>query len=157
MDRQISGTRIIGYTHGSYDLFHLGHLNILRNAKSMCDKLIVGIKTDEYIEQTKNKKPVIPFAERMEIVRAVSYVDTVVPHGDWDTVQAWSYYKFHITFVGDDWKGSEKWKRQEAELAAVNVPVIYFPYTQTTSSTKITALINDRLDSVRIEPPRRAA
>jgi len=135
---------IIGYTTGVFDLFHIGHLNMLKNAKSMCDKLIVGVTTDELVSY-KHKKAVIPFEERIEIVRSIKYVDAVVPQESMDKMEAWSKLKFDIMFVGDDWYGTEKWARYEEEFNKVNVKIIYFPYYKGTSST----LINETLMQLR--------
>jgi len=125
----------IGYTTGVFDLFHIGHLNILKRARLECDHLIVGITTDELSESAKNKKPFIPFQERMDLVEAVKYVDEVVPQTSYDKMEAWNNLKFDRMFVGDDWKGSEQWNAIEDEFAKVGVEIIYFPYTTHTSST----------------------
>ena len=125
----------IGYTTGVFDLFHIGHLNILKRARLECDHLIVGITTDELSESAKNKKPFIPFQERMDLVEAVKYVDEVVPQTSYDKMEAWNNLKFDRMFVGDDWKGSEQWNAIENEFAKVGVEIIYFPYTTHTSST----------------------
>ena len=135
---------IVGYTAGVYDLFHVGHLNLLRNARGMCDKLIVGVTTDELVAY-KFKKAVIPFPERMEIVRSVRYVDAVVPQESMDKMETWTKLKFNVMFVGDDWFETEKWQQVEAQLAQVGVRVVYFPYTKGTSST----LINEALRGLR--------
>ena len=126
---------IIGYTTGVFDLFHIGHLNILKRARLECDHLIVGITTDELSESAKNKKPFIPFQERMDLVEAVKYVDEVVPQTSYDKMEAWNNLKFDRMFVGDDWKGSDQWNTIEDEFAQVGVEIIYFPYTTHTSST----------------------
>ena len=125
----------IGYTTGFFDLFHIGHLNILKRARLECDHLIVGITTDELSESAKNKKPFIPFQERMDLVEAVKYVDEVVPQTSYDKMEAWNNLKFDRMFVGDDWKGSDQWNTIEDEFAQVGVEIIYFPYTTHTSST----------------------
>ena len=125
---------IIGYTAGVYDLFHIGHLNLLKNAKSQCDKLIVGVTTDKAAEY-KNKKPFIPQQERMEIVNAIKYVDEVVPQDDLDKMVAFHKYHFYILFVGSDWQGTDKWNEYERKLAEYGAKVVYLPYTQHTSST----------------------
>ncbi len=137
---------IIGYTTGVYDLFHVGHLNLLKNAKSMCDKLIVGVTTDELVSY-KNKQAVIPFEERMEIVGSIRYVDEVVPQGNMDKIEAWNVIKFNMMFVGDDWAKTEKWIEFEKTFEKVGVKIVYFPYTKTTSST----LINETLVKLRGE------
>lgn len=132
----------IGYTTGVFDLFHIGHLNILRNAKLECDYLIVGVTTDELSENEKGKKPVIPFAERMAIVESIKYVDMVVPQTSYDKFEAWNNLKFNIMFVGDDWKGTPKWDKLEKDFSERGVKIHYFPYTQHTSSTKLRAVLD---------------
>jgi glycerol-3-phosphate cytidylyltransferase len=134
----------VGYTTGVYDLFHIGHLNILKNAKSMCDKLIVGVSTDQLVKK-KLKKSVIPYSERVEIVRSCKYVDTAVPQTSTDKILEWERLKFDILFVGDDWHKSNKWNIYEKKLSLKKVKIIYFPYTKGTSST----LINTTLNALR--------
>ena len=129
---------IIGYTTGVFDLFHIGHLNILRQAKEQCDYLIVGVSTDELTEQYKHKRPVICYEERAEIVKAIRYVDEVVPQTDRDKYAAWEKYRFHRMFVGDDWKGSSLFTELEHKFAPLGVQIVYFPYTAGTSSTVLT-------------------
>lgn len=136
----------IGYTTGVYDLFHIGHLNLLRKAKAQCDYLIVGVSTDDLVEY-KGKRSVIPFEERKEIVGAIRYVDEVVTQENMDKLGAWKKYHFDVMFVGDDWKGTDKWNKIEADLAEVGAKVVYFPYTKGTSST----LINETLHKLRGE------
>lgn len=126
--------KLVGYTTGVFDMFHIGHLNILRNAKSMCDHLIVGVTTDELVSY-KGKQAIIPFKERIEIVRNIGFVDTAIPQSDMEKMDAWKKLKFNRVFVGDDWFGHEKWKKFEADFNKVGVDVIYFPYTEGTSST----------------------
>jgi len=131
----------IGYTSGVYDLFHVGHLNMLRNAKSLCDKLIVGVTTDELVNY-KNKKAVIPFHERMEIVRHIKCVDAVVPQEDMDKMKQWQKLKFDVIFVGDDWYNTDKWKVYEKSFKEVGVQIVYFPYTKGISSTKLNKILD---------------
>lgn len=131
----------IGYTSGVYDLFHVGHLNMLRNAKSLCDKLIVGVTTDELVSY-KNKKAVIPFHERIEIVRNIKCVDVVVPQEDMDKMKQWDKLKFDVIFVGDDWHNTDKWKEIELDFKRVGVQIVYFPYTKGISSTKLNKILN---------------
>ena len=126
----------VGYTTGVYDMFHIGHLNLLKRAKEKCDYLIVGVTTDELVSY-KNKQAMIPFAERFEIIKAIKYVDEVVPQKTMDKMEAWKKYKFDVVFVGDDWKGTDTWNRIEEMFKTVNVDVIYFPYTKHISSTKL--------------------
>lgn len=132
----------IGYTTGVFDLFHIGHLNILRNAKLECDHLIVGITTDELSLKEKGRMPIIPFAERMTIVESIQYVDSVVPQVNYDKIEAWNNLKFNIMFVGDDWKGTEKWNKLDEEFLELGVEISYLPYTQQTSSSKIRKILN---------------
>lgn len=128
-------SKIIGYTTGVFDLFHIGHLNILKRAKEQCDYLIVGVSTDELVQQYKNKTPVISYDERSAIVKAIKYVDEVVPQVDRDKLSAWDKYHFNKMFVGDDWKGSELFNKLEQEFCEKGVEIVYFPYTKGTSST----------------------
>ncbi|WNC67911.1 adenylyltransferase/cytidyltransferase family protein [Thalassotalea nanhaiensis] len=125
----------IGYTTGVFDLFHIGHLNVLKRAKLECDYLIVGVTSDELSISAKNKKPVIPFSERMDIVEAIKFVDEVVPQMNYDKEEAWNNLKFDMMFVGDDWKGTDKWNQIEKDFAEKGVEIFYFPYTTHTSSS----------------------
>ena len=131
---------IIGYTAGVYDLFHIGHLNLLKNAKGMCDKLIVGVTVDELVSY-KNKKAFILYDERIEMVRSCRYVDAVVPQNDMDKLAMCKKLGASYLFVGDDWYGSEKWKNYEKEFNKNNIKIIYFPYTKGISSTRIRELL----------------
>jgi glycerol-3-phosphate cytidylyltransferase len=125
---------ITGYTSGVFDLFHVGHVNLLRNARSMCDRLIVGVTVDELVSY-KGKKAMIPFGERIEIVRSCRYVDVAIAQTDIDKFVAWQKLKYDVLFVGDDWFGDETWKEYEAKLGEVGVKVVYIPYTGGVSST----------------------
>jgi len=136
----------IGYTSGVYDLFHIGHLTLLKNAKAMCDKLIVGVTVDELVVY-KGKKAVIPYHDRAEIVRSIKYVDAVVPQTDMNKLLMCKKLNADILFVGDDWYDTDKWRTIEEELHTIGVRVIYFPYTQGVSSTQI----SKALSSVRNE------
>ena len=127
----------IGYAAGAYDLFHIGHLNILKHAKSACDHLIAGVVSDEMLLASKGKAPVIPLAERLEIVQSIRYVDQAHPEVLPDKLDTWRELRFDIFFKGDDWRGTEKGLRLEREFAAVGVEVVYFPYTMHTSSTQL--------------------
>lgn len=124
----------VGYTSGVYDMFHIGHLNLLKRAKEQCDYLVVGVTTDE-LAMYKNKKPIIPYAERAEIISSIKYVDEVVPQENMDKLSACKKYGAEVIFVGDDWKGTEKWNQIEKDLETIGAVVVYFPYTQGTSST----------------------
>ena len=135
---------VIGYTSGVYDLFHIGHLNLLKNAKGLCDKLIVGVSVDKLVEY-KNKRSVIPFEERIEIVRNIKYVDAAIPQEELDKFKMWEKLHFDILFVGDDWFNSPSWQEMEGKFNKVGVRVVYFPYTKGTSST----LLNETLLNLR--------
>ncbi len=124
----------IGYTSGVFDMFHIGHLNILKKAKENCDYLIVGVTTDE-LALYKNKVPIIPFSERRQIVEAIRYVDMVIPQENMNKKIVCQKYNVDAIFVGDDWKGTEKWNNIESELNQIGTDVVYFPYTKGTSST----------------------
>lgn len=137
MDKQLK----IGYTTGVFDLFHIGHLNILKRAKENCDYLIVGVTTDEEVLRVKNKKVVIPFTERIEIVQSIKYVDSAVPESNTDKIEAWKKYKFDALFKGDDWKGSSQWIKYQQELSAFGVEIVFFPYTEGTSSTLLKSVL----------------
>ena len=140
---------IIGYTTGVYDLFHIGHLNLLKNAKGMCDKLIVGVTVDELVAY-KGKKAMIPFEDRIEIVRSIKYVDAAVPQHDMDKLAACKKLGAKVLFVGDDWYATEKWKEYEKDFEKEGIRIIYFPYTKGVSSTIITeALMNIRKDDLK--------
>ena len=128
---------IIGYTAGVFDLFHIGHLNLLKNAKGMCDKLIVGVTTDDLV-QYKGKSPVIPFVDRLEIVRNIKQVDAVVAQENMDKLEMCKKLKANILFVGDDWYKTEKWESYEQEFKEEGIEIVYFPYTKGVSSTQIT-------------------
>lgn len=129
--------RVVGYTTGVFDLFHVGHLNILRHAKEQCDYLIVGVSTDELCLSYKGKRPIIPFEERISIVEAVKYVDEVIPQTDRDKFKAWEHKRFDILFVGDDWKGTSFFNELEKKFAEAGVRIEYIPYTQGVSATII--------------------
>ncbi len=131
----------IGYTTGVYDLFHIGHLNLLKNAKGMCDKLIVGVTVDELVAY-KGKRAMIPFEDRIEIVRSCKYVDAAVPQYDMDKLAACKKLGAEFLFVGDDWYGTEKWKEYEKEFLEAGIRIVYFPYTKGISSTQITKALN---------------
>ena len=134
---------IIGYTAGVYDLFHIGHLNLLRNAKSVCDKLIVGVSTDELVQEYKKKTPIISHNERMQIVSSIRYVDAVVAQSKRDKFEMWEKLNFEVIIVGDDWHRSKTWDLMEKKFKEVGVKVIYFPHTEGTSSTKINKILDD--------------
>ena len=130
----------VGYTAGVFDLFHVGHLNLLRRAKEICDYLIVGVSTDELVSY-KYKKAVICFDERKAIIEAIRYVDLVVPQENMDKMGAWDKYRFDVMCVGDDWKNTEKWNEYEKKFREIGVDILYFPYTKGTSSTLINEVL----------------
>ena len=132
---------IIGYTTRVYDLFNIGHLNLVKNAKGMCDKLIVGVTVDELVAY-KGKKSMIPFEDRIEIVRSCKYVDAAVPQYDMDKLEACKKLGASYLFVGDDWYGTEKWQNYEKEFVKFRIKIVYFPYTKNISSTQITKALN---------------
>ena len=141
---------IIGYTTGVFDMFHVGHLNLLARAREQCDRLIVGVSTDDVVLDYKGHAPIVPYAERVAIVKAIRYVDEVVPQTSMHKFAAWEKLRFNRLFHGNDWKGSAMYNEVEAKLKAVGVEVVYFPYTQGTSST----LLAERLRGWREEPKR---
>lgn len=142
--------KIIGYTTGVFDMFHIGHLHLLKKAKNHCDYLIVGVSSDELVEKYKNKKPIIPFEHRIEIVSVLSCVDEVLVQSHRDKIQAYHDINFDVMFVGDDWKGSESFNNIEKELKVFGVSVIYFEYTKKVSSTKFTEILQDMHDSDKV-------
>lgn len=128
---------IIGYTTGVFDMFHIGHLNILKRAKEQCDFLIVGVSTDENVLNYKHKLPVIPYEDRAAIVQAIKYVDKVVPQKSMDKFEAWESLHFDKLFHGNDWKGSNMYNEVEEKLKHVGVEVVYFEYTKGVSSSML--------------------
>ena len=135
----------IGYTTGVFDMFHIGHLNILKRAKEQCEHLIVGVSTDELVQTYKNKKPIIPFAERLEIVHSIRYVDRVVPQVTMDKFAAWEKLKFDVLFHGTDWKNSDMYNKIMEQFSAVGVDVVFLPHTEGISST----LLSEVLQKIR--------
>ncbi|MBQ9427961.1 MAG: adenylyltransferase/cytidyltransferase family protein [Clostridia bacterium] len=127
----------VGFTDGVYDMFHVGHLNMIRAAKSYCDYLIVGVHSDEIVESYKHRKTIINERDRREIVGAIKEVDKAVINETRDKMKLWELYHFDVIFIGDDWKGTERWNNFEKVLAKVGVAVEYIPYTQGISTTKI--------------------
>ncbi|AKK04814.1 cytidyltransferase-related enzyme [Corynebacterium mustelae] len=126
---------VVGYVPGGFDMLHIGHLNILRAARQRCTRLVVGVATDESLLRMKGRSPVIPHAERMELIASLRFVDDVVTDTDQDKRVAWKRHPFDVLFKGDDWKDTPKGYRLEAELAEVGARVVYLPYTPSTSST----------------------
>lgn len=135
----------VGYTTGVFDLFHIGHLNILKQSKERCDFLIVGVSTDELALKLKGKFPIIPFLQRVKIVESIKYVDLVVPEINADKFEAWKELHFNVLFKGSDAQKKDSYRKYESDLKSVGADVIYFPYTEGISSTKI----KERLDIQR--------
>ena len=133
----------IGYTTGVFDMFHVGHLNILKGAKEQCEYLIVGVSTDANVVRYKHKTPVIPYEQRRAIVEAIRYVDEVVPQENMDKFEAWRRLHFDVMFHGSDWKGSQMYNEIEEKLAGVGCDIVYLPHTDGVSST----LLTDKVDN----------
>ena len=129
--------KVIGYTQGTYDMFHIGHLNLIKNAKRRCDYLIVGDNTHELVESYKQKRPIDPMEERAEIVRAIKYVDELNITNTLDKKVIWDKIRFDEIYIGDDWKGNERWERTGREMAELGARLVYLPYTRDTSSTML--------------------
>ncbi len=132
----------VGYTTGVFDLFHIGHLNILKRAKERCEYLIVAVSTDELVKNYKKRPPVIPYEERRAIVESIRYVDKVVPQVNRDKIAAFEKYHFDVMFVGDDWKDSDIFKKTDAYMRERGACVEYLPYTQNISSTMLKKVLN---------------
>ncbi|PUA79549.1 glycerol-3-phosphate cytidylyltransferase [Nocardioides currus] len=130
---------VVGYTAGVFDLLHVGHVRLLEQARAQCDRLVVGVTTDELCEQRKHKTPIIGYADRAAMLRSLRVVDEVVPQTAMDRLAAWDELRFDVTFVGDDWKGTESWKEYDARFAQLGVRVVYFSYTGGVSSTLLRA------------------
>ncbi|SFU02168.1 adenylyltransferase/cytidyltransferase family protein [Arthrobacter sp. ov118] len=137
----------IGYAAGAFDLFHIGHLNLLAQARQRCDYLIAGVVSDELLRATKGRAPVVPLAERLEIVRNIRYVDEAVAEVHPSRLDTWRDNHFDIFFKGDDWRGTEKGISLEQQLSSVGVEVVYFPYTMHTSSTVLRRALGLILES----------
>ena len=133
----------LGYTTGVYDLFHIGHLNILRRAKEQCEYLIVGVSTDGLVESYKHKRPVIPYEERVEIIKSIRYVDEVVPQTSLDKLEAWKKLHYNVLFHGSDWKGSSMYEEVEKKLESIGIDMVFLPHTTGTSSTMISERLTD--------------
>jgi glycerol-3-phosphate cytidylyltransferase len=135
---------VIGYAPGAYDLFHVGHLNVLRQAREHCDVLVAGVVADEICELTKGVRPFVPLEERLDIVRSIGIVDAVHAETTPDKLDAWQEVRFDRIFKGDDWRGTAKGRDLEVRLGAVGVEVVYFPYTMHTSSTMLRRAVQSR-------------
>ena len=126
----------VGYTSGVFDLFHVGHLNLLLRSKALCDRLIVGVTTDELVAY-KNARPVIPFEQRIEIIKNIRCVDLAIPQDDLDKFSMWKKLKFDMMFIGDDWFDTDRFKQYEDQLTSVGVKIVYLPYTEGVSTSDI--------------------
>ena len=135
---------VIGYAPGAYDLFHVGHLNVLRLARAQCDVLVAGVVSDEVCLQTKGFQPFVPLEERAEILRSINLVDAVHVETTTDKLDAWHDVRFSLIFKGDDWRDTAKGLALQARLATVGVEVVYFPYTMHTSSTMLRRAVEAR-------------
>lgn len=127
----------IGYTQGVYDMFHIGHLNLINHAKEYCDYLIVGVNTDELVLSYKNKLPVINEDERKQIVENIKAVDRCILADTLDKVDSWKKYGFDAVFIGDDWKGNPRWEQTIADLKQYGADVVFLPHTKGVSSTAL--------------------
>ena len=132
----------VGYTTGVFDMFHIGHLNLLKRAKAQCDYLIVGVSTDEVVESYKHKTPIIPFDERIAIIRELKCVDSAVPQTSMDKMAAWNELHFNALFHGSDWKGSDMYNEMIEKFAAVGVDVVFLPHTEGISSTLLSDVLH---------------
>ena len=138
------GTGIVGYTTGVFDMFHIGHLRVIEQAKAECDRLIVGVMSDKLCLERKQKTPMIPQFERLEIVGAIRHVDEVVLEENADKLTAWEALRFDVIFKGDDWRGTAQWNALEEAFRDRGVKTVFFPYTNHTSSTMIRKALFDR-------------
>lgn len=133
----VTETETVGYVPGGFDMFHIGHLNILRAAREQCSRLVVGVASDTSLTAMKGRPPVVPHSERMQLVAHINFVDDVVADFSQDKRLAWHAHPFDLLFKGDDWAGTAKGQRLEDEMAEVGVTVVYLPYTPSTSSTML--------------------
>jgi len=143
MDVSRSDRGVVGFVPGGWDMFHIGHLNLLKRARGHCDWLMVGVVTDEALFAMKNKYPIVPFEERMEIVAAIGIFDEVIDDHSSDKLEVWRRAHFDVLFKGDDWRGTQKGQRLELQLATVGASVHYFPYTLQTSSTELRRVLSE--------------
>ena len=132
---------LVGYVPGVFDLFHIGHLNALRQARALCDVLVAGVVSDEVCEQVKGLRPFVPLEERIAIVDAIGIVDATYAELTTDKLDAWHEVGFHVVFKGDDWRGTAKGEALERRIATVGAEVRYFPYTVHTSSSQLRRVI----------------
>jgi glycerol-3-phosphate cytidylyltransferase len=143
-------SRVVGYAPGAYDLFHVGHLNVLKHARSRCDHLIAGVVSDEMCQLTKGITPFVSLAERLEIVRHIDFVDEVHAETVPNKLDTWQLLRFDRIFKGDDWRGTFKGDQLERDFASVGVEVVYFPYTVHTSSTRLRLALQSLGDDLEL-------
>lgn len=146
----------IGYAPGVYDLFHIGHLNVLRHARAECDYLVAGVLTDDLALRVKGSTPIIPLSERLEIVEGLRCVDEVIVESNADKLDTWRSHPFDVIFKGNDWEGTEKGRALERDFRAVGVDVVYFPYTVHTSSSMLRRALA-QLDERSVRATQRLA
>jgi glycerol-3-phosphate cytidylyltransferase len=139
----VSGN-VLGYVPGAWDMFHIGHLNILLRAREKCDRLVVGVVTDEALAVAKGRLPIVPLSERTEMVGHLDLVDEVVTDFSSNKLEVWERVRFDVLFKGDDWRGTAKGDKLEADMASVGVTVCYFPYTAHTSSSLLRTMLAER-------------
>ena len=132
----------IGYTTGVFDMFHIGHLNILKTAKEQCDYLVVGVSTDELVKEYKGKTPIIPFNERVAIIEAIKYVDKVIPQKTMNKLEVWNDIKYDVLFHGSDWQNSSMYNSLTRDLKAVGVDMVFLPHTTGISSTLLAEVLH---------------
>jgi glycerol-3-phosphate cytidylyltransferase len=147
-DHEPAQAPVVGYVPGVFDLFHIGHLNILRRARAQCDHLIAGVVIDAAVEKMKGYRPIVPFEERLEIVQAITYVDEAVTDTSRDKRLVWNDHRFDVIFKGDDWQDTDKGRMLETEMAEVGARVAYLPYTQHTSSTMLRDVLSRLVKSL---------
>ena len=138
----------VGFTVGTFDMFHVGHLNLFKQAKEYCDYLIVAVHTDERVMHCKNRPTVISYDDRAAIVEACRYVDKVVPNATRSKMEAWEKYHFDVAFIGDDWKGTDVWNKIETELKSVGCDTVYVPYTKGISTTEIRKKLGEKAEKI---------
>lgn len=136
-------SKVIGYTQGTFDMFHIGHLNLIKNAKRHCDYLVVGVNDDVLVESYKKKRPIVPVKERAEIIRAIKYVDEVVITSTLDKKEIWNQVRFDEIYIGDDWKGNARWEKTGEDMKDLGVRLVFLPYTKDTSSTMLREKLKD--------------
>lgn len=135
--------KVIGFTAGTFDMFHIGHLNLIKNARSRCDYLIVGVNTDRLVRTYKDKDVIVPLTERIEIIRSLRYVDEVMEIDDLDKKKSWHQKHYDLLFIGDDWKGNPRWEKTVCEMKQYGVETIFLPHTEGTNSTLLREKLKD--------------